>query len=81
MADTNPSTPTVSQTLYKRVINLVYSVPKANGKTASKAIKYNNIDSSASIADLYAIGNEIAALTSYTVTSVETIDTSKLLTA
>lgn len=73
--------PTINQSLFRRVINLEYSVEGSNGKSKDKTIKYGNIDVLANIADLYAIGSEIASLTNYSVSSIETLDTSKLLKA
>lgn len=72
------ATSAATASLYKRQLALNYDVPKSNGKVTTKQMKFKNIDQTASLDSLYAIGSEISKLLSVSITEIETIDNSKI---
>ncbi|MFL0252592.1 DUF1659 domain-containing protein [Clostridium neuense] len=67
-------------TKFQTAIQLVYSLGKgADGKDKEKAVKFSNVDVSASDDDIYSVGNVLASLMSVTVTGIEKIDHSKIV--
>lgn len=67
-----------TSSIYKRQLSLSYASQNAKGKQVTKSINLKNINTDATLDDLYSIANEISKLLSVSVTAINTVDNSKL---
>ncbi|AAK76914.1 hypothetical protein BJV85_003833 [Clostridium acetobutylicum] len=67
-----------TSTIYKRQLSLDYPALNAKGKQITKSINFKNVDTNASLDNLYFIGNEISKLLSVTVSNIATVDNSTI---
>ncbi|AAK76916.1 hypothetical protein BJV85_003835 [Clostridium acetobutylicum] len=68
----------VTSNINKRQLSLNYATLNSKGKQINKSINFKNIDTAASLDNIYYIGNEISKLLSVTISNIATVDNSTI---